>query len=86
MEDEKWVSQRVPTVHVIHGYLGAGKTTFARKLECELPAMRFTVDEWITCIFGNAHLDPETMLVPVLDLVDRCWMRCVELGLDVVLD
>lgn len=75
-----------PTVHMIHGYLGAGKTTFARKLEQELPAIRFSQDEWITCIFGHQHLDPETMLEPVKHLMDACWTRCVELGLDVVLD
>lgn len=74
------------TVHMIHGYLGAGKTTFARKLEEELPAIRFTQDEWITRIFGDQHLDPEKMLKPVHDLIESCWTRCVELGLDVVLD
>jgi predicted kinase len=71
---------------MIHGYLGAGKTTFARKLEEDLPAIRFSMDEWVTHIFGSDHLDPETMLAPVCDLIERCWTRCVELGLDVVLD
>lgn len=71
---------------MIHGYLGTGKTTFARKLERELPAIRFSHDEWITRIFGHQQLEPETMLVPVSDLIERCWTRCVELGLDVVLD
>lgn len=78
--------QRIPTVHMIHGYLGSGKTTFARKLERELPAIRFSHDEWVTRIFGNQRLDPEKMLEPVRYLIDRCWTRCVELGLDVVLD
>lgn len=79
-------TNRVPTVHMIFGYLGAGKTTFARKLERELPAICFSHDEWVTRIFGHEHLDPEKMLEPVLDLIDSCWTRCVELGLDVVLD
>jgi predicted kinase len=78
--------RRIPTVHMVHGYLGAGKTTFARKLERELPAVRFSQDEWITRIFGNQHLDPEKMLVPVRYLIDCYWTRCVEVGLDVVLD
>lgn len=77
---------RIPTVHMLHGYLGAGKTTFARKLERELPAMRFSTDEWVTRIFGHDHMDPEKMWKPVSQIVDLCWTRCVELGLDVVLD
>jgi predicted kinase len=28
----------------LHGFTGAGKTTFARKLETELLALRFTPD------------------------------------------
>ncbi len=79
-------TKRVPTIHMIHGYLGAGKTTFARRLERELPAIRFSQDEWVTRIFGQQHLDPEKMLRPVLEIIDGCWTRCVELGLDVVLD
>jgi predicted kinase len=31
----------MPTAHLIHGYLGAGKTTFARQLERDIPAIRF---------------------------------------------
>ena len=78
--------RHTPTVHMIHGYLGAGKTTFARKLERELPAIRFTQDEWVTGIFGNGPLDPDSMLKPIRDLIEGCWTRCVELGLNVVLD
>jgi predicted kinase len=42
---------RIATVHMIYGYLGSGKTTLARQLEQELPAIRFTQDEWVTRIF-----------------------------------
>jgi predicted kinase len=30
------------TAHLIHGFLGVGKTTFARQLEGRLPAIRFS--------------------------------------------
>ena len=45
----------MPTVHMIHGYLGAGKTTLARRLEREAPAIRFTHDEWMARLYG---IDP----------------------------
>lgn len=76
------------TAHLIHGYIGAGKTTFARCLEKELPAIRFTHDEWMTHLYGD---DPPLDEFPkfsqrVSELIDRQWIRCLELGLDVVLD
>jgi hypothetical protein len=35
----------VPTVHLIHGYLGAGKTSFAVQLEPVVSGIRFSADE-----------------------------------------
>jgi predicted kinase len=47
-----------PTAHLIIGFIGAGKTTFARKLEKEIGVVRFTKDEWTVSIFGNSpHQD-----------------------------
>ncbi|CAN5158047.1 hypothetical protein BH09PAT1_BH09PAT1_2320 [soil metagenome] len=43
-----------PTAHLIIGFIGSGKTTFARKLEKELGVVRFTKDEWTVKIFGNS--------------------------------
>lgn len=76
------------TAHLIHGYIGAGKTTFARRLEQELPAIRFSHDEWMANLFGD---DPPIDQFPefrqrVSKLIDTYWTRCVNLGLDVVLD
>jgi len=78
----------VPTAHLIHGYIGAGKTSFARQLEARLPAVRFTHDEWMVALFGR---DPPAELFPehfrrVMALIEQQWTRCLELGLDVVLD
>jgi predicted kinase len=33
------------TAHLIHGFLGVGKTTLARRLEQMIPAIRFSHDE-----------------------------------------
>jgi predicted kinase len=38
----------MPTAHLIHGFLGVGKTTLARQLEQKIPAIRFSHDEWMT--------------------------------------
>jgi predicted kinase len=78
----------MPTAHLIHGYIGAGKTTLARRLEQELRAIRFSHDEWMTRLYGD---DPPVDQFPefhqrVSKLIDTCWTRCIELGLDVVLD
>ena len=84
----KTLGQPLPTAHLIHGYIGAGKTTFARRLEQELPAIRFSHDEWMAYLHGD---DPPVDQFPVFRhqvsrLIGKQWTRCVELGLDVVLD
>ena len=76
------------TAHLIHGFLGAGKTTFARRLERELPAIRFSQDEWMTHLYGN---DPPVDEFPIFfrrisEQIARFWPRCLELGVDVILD
>ena len=76
------------TAHLIHGFIGAGKTTFARRLERRLPAIRFTHDEWMSRLYGT-NPAPEhfaeffrKISAQILDV----WPRCLELGIDVVLD
>lgn len=44
------------TAHLIHGFLGVGKTTFARQLEERLPAIRFSHDEWMARRYGMIRL------------------------------
>lgn len=39
-------------IHLMHGYIAAGKTTLAKKLEHELNAVRFTTDEWMVKLYG----------------------------------
>jgi predicted kinase len=73
---------------LIHGFLGAGKTTFARRLEESLPAIRFSHDEWMARLYGS---DPLVELFAeyyrrVSSQIASVWPRCAELGLEVVLD
>jgi predicted kinase len=49
------------TAHLIHGYLGAGKTSFAAHLEQVVGGIRFSVDEWYLRLYvgdeAPAHLE-----------------------------
>jgi predicted kinase len=76
------------TAHLIHGYLGAGKTTFAKRLEREISAVRFTHDEWMRALYGDDP--PEQQFADharrVSDLMEDLWSRCLEVGVDVILD
>ena len=76
------------TAHLIHGFLGVGKTTLARQLERSIPAIRFSHDEWMTRLYGD---DPPVehfaeLYRRVCQQVEEVWPRCLELGLNVVLD
>jgi predicted kinase len=41
------------TVYLICGFIGAGKTTFAKRLEERTGAVRITKDEWSIRLIGN---------------------------------
>lgn len=80
--------ESMATAHLLFGYLGSGKTSFATRLEVEHAAVRFTPDEWMARLFGD---DPPEESFPekaaaILDLLEPLWTRCLSLGLDVVLD
>lgn len=76
------------TAHLIFGFLGSGKTTLAKRLELQNSAVRFTPDEWMARLFGE---DPpaatfQDRAAAILDIMQPVWLRCLSLGLDVVLD
>ena len=74
--------------HLVHGFLGVGKTTFARRLERERSAVRFTHDEWMARLYGvdsPADLFADRA-ARVSALREALWTRCLALGVDVVLD
>ena len=45
------------TLFLICGLPGAGKTTLAKQLERERPALRLTPDEWIAPLLADASVD-----------------------------
>jgi predicted kinase len=77
-----------PTLFLMVGLPGSGKTTLARQLEVEHNALRLTPDEWIPVLYGD-DLDQET-LDGVRDPVEMMqWQvaaRALQLGLNVILD
>jgi predicted kinase len=77
-----------PVVYVICGFIGAGKTTFARKLEKKTGAVRITKDEWLIRLIGN---DPTVERFEEWDhricgLSRDVAFNLVEKGIDVILD
>lgn len=82
------VPEKSPRVHLLAGLNGAGKTTYARHLAAELPAVLFTPDEWMLRLYDLPYDDPGYG-----DLTRSCreliWDVAVQVlanGLDVVLD
>ncbi len=73
---------------MICGFVGAGKTTFARKLEEETGAVRITKDEWLVSIFGNNPA--KDTFKDYDDRVTRLAIdfafRLVAAGVDVIID
>lgn len=80
--------QTLPVIHAVHGYIGAGKTTFARRLEHELPALRLNSDEWMVQLHGPDA--PEEVFRPGVARVQALQRelagRALRLGVSVVLD
>ncbi|WP_180970195.1 AAA family ATPase [Deinococcus planocerae] len=77
-----------PGIHALHGFVGSGKTTLARRLERTLPGMRFSPDEWLVALSGpglNAEEFPPAF-ARVMALMEEQWTRALELGVPVILD
>ncbi len=72
------------TVFLPRGLPGAGKTTLARMLESERPALRLTPDEWMARVVGDGYDDVKRAAVEAL--LWEVGARALALGVDVVLD
>lgn len=80
--------KRKPIVYIICGFIGAGKTTFAKKLEEKTGAVRITKDEWSINLIGNdptiegyAEWDRK-----IIDLSRDMAFYLAEKGIDVIMD
>lgn len=79
----------MPTLYLTCGLPGSGKTTLAKRLEQEAPALRFTADEWLHELYPEIST-PEAETGPFRDRVERIqWplaLRALLFGCNVVLD
>lgn len=80
--------KRQPIVYLICGFIGAGKTTFAKRIEKETGAVRITKDEWSIRLIGN---DPtidgyEEWDRKIIGLSRDIAFYLVEKGIDVIMD
>jgi predicted kinase len=73
-----------PTVYLIVGLPGAGKTTLAKQLEITESALRLTPDEWQIALFDGEN--PSDLRDRVEGKLVQIGMRAAELGINVVLD
>jgi hypothetical protein len=87
MSKEKNMSK----LYMLCGLPGSGKTTLARKLEAELPALRISPDDLLEPIFGardyihqweNYNKQRTKMEALLLDIA----LRSVELGINAILE
>ena len=76
----------LPTIHLLCGRPGSGKTTFARELEKTQRAVRYTYDEWIVQLYGRSPEQFEALFSRVSNLIWRIATRNLVLGTDVILD
>ncbi len=74
--------------YMIHGFIGSGKTTFARALEKESFAIRFSPDEWVTLLYGNNPTEVELRgyEARIMELIWDLVIRLVKKNIDVILD
>lgn len=77
-----------PVVYMICGFIGAGKTTFAKKLEMKTGAIRITKDEWLIKLFGhNPRIKGfEEYDEKICELSNNIAFKFVEHGLNVIID
>ena len=70
---------------LIVGLPGAGKTSWARRLEVERAGLRLTPDEWMESLFGTNEVDGRRWVLES-ELLWGVAARVLTLGVDVILD
>ena len=76
------------TLYLLCGLPGSGKTTLARKLEREVPALRLCPDEWMAPLFGTniSREELDSHRTPVETMQWQVAAAALKLGVNVVLE
>src|SRR6516225_7036882 len=74
----------IPTLFLMCGLPGAGKTTLAKQLERDRRALRFTPDDWIETLGIDPYDQPKRADIEKLQW--QLAQRALALGVDVVID
>lgn len=76
------------TAHLVCGFLGAGKTTFSKRLSERCSGVHFSLDELYLRLFTEAptyDLD-QRALDRLIAALEPLWLAVARAGVDVVLD
>lgn len=76
------------TLHLIHGFIGMGKTTFSRELAQRTGALHLSSDAWVVPLFGN-NPPAEGFWEKIRAIEALQWqmtLHTLKLGGDVILD
>ena len=79
---------RQPTLYLLCGLPGAGKTTLAQEIEAKHGALRLTPDEWIAELLSSPGdvAERDRLREPIESLQWRVAKQALALGSDVILD
>ena len=68
------------------GFLGTGKTTFARELERSTGGVRISIDEWTIGLSGDDFTLDSELFSRTWNLLTGLWPRIARAGADVISD
>ncbi len=77
-----------PTLYLLHGFIASGKTTYAKRLESEVNAIRFTADQWVVHFYGvnpdvkDFSICDDTVKTMIWSLAEKLLKKNVSVILD----